>query len=250
MSGRLEGKVAVITGGGSGIGRGVCRALHAEGARVVAADVSGTERDLAASLGKGAIGIKADVTSNADLVSLIGAACDRFGQVDIMVNVAGVSGLRALTVDTSEEEFDRVIAVNLKGVFLGMRAVLPALVAQNSGSIINMASIASLVGAPKSSAYSASKGGVLALTRSTALEYASAGVRVNAICPGPIDTPMFRGDADGRASELLARGASRIPVGRMGTVADIAAMTVFLASDESAFVTGAAFAVDGGVTAA
>jgi NAD(P)-dependent dehydrogenase (short-subunit alcohol dehydrogenase family) len=165
------------------------------------------------------------------------------------VNCAGIAGIPALTADVAEEDFDQMIAVSLKGVFLSMRAALPHLIDAGGGSIVNIASTAAIAALPTRSAYSAAKGGVVAMTRCTALEYASAGIRVNAICPGIIDTPLLRNTAGEHVEAALVAAAAATPANRIGQPTDIAPMAVFLASDESTFVTGTALPVDGGFSA-
>jgi len=244
MGQRLSGKVAVVTGAGSGIGRAIATALHAEGAGVVLADITGNEKTVADELGDGAVAIRADVTVGADMAAAVDTAREWFGGLHVMVNNAGIDGAMAPIADCPEENFDRVIAVNLKGVFLGMKHAIPLLVAGGGGSVINIASAAGLVGFAMMPAYCASKGGVVQLTRAGALEYAAAGVRVNAICPGVIDTPLVAGIDPAMTEAALAM----TPLGRLGRPSEIAALAVFLASDESSYMTGAALSIDGGFT--
>jgi NAD(P)-dependent dehydrogenase (short-subunit alcohol dehydrogenase family) len=241
---RLDGKVAFVTGAGSGIGRAIATALHAEGAAVVIADVSGNEKALADELGARTVAVTADVTVGSDVAAAVDAAREAFGGLHVMVNNAGIDGAMAPIVDCSEENFDRVVAVNLKGVFLGMKHAIPLLLASGGGSVINIASAAGLVGFPMMPAYCASKGGVVQLTRAGALEYAAAGVRVNAICPGVIDTPLIAGIDPAMTEAAMAM----TPLGRLGRPSEIAALAVFLASDESSYMTGAALSIDGGFT--
>jgi NAD(P)-dependent dehydrogenase (short-subunit alcohol dehydrogenase family) len=241
---RLDGKIAIVTGAGSGIGRAIAIAFHAEGARVVVADISGEEKALAEELGGAVTAIRADVTHAGEVEDMVAAAGETFGGLHVIVNNAGIDGEFGAIADCSEENFDRVIAVNLKGVFLGMKYSLPPIVASGGGSVINIASAAGLVGFPTMPAYCASKGGVLQLTRVGALEYAAAGVRVNAICPGVIDTPLIQKIGPALSDPAVAQ----TPLGRLGRPAEVAAMAVFLASDESSYVTGAALPVDGGFT--
>jgi NAD(P)-dependent dehydrogenase (short-subunit alcohol dehydrogenase family) len=241
---RLTGKVAIVTGAGSGIGRAIATAFVAEGAGVVLAGISGDEKAVADELGPAAVPVRADVRSSADVAAVVDTARDRFGGLHVMVNNAGIDGAPGAIADCSEDNFDEVLAVNVRGVFLGMKHALPQIAAAGGGSVINIASVAGLVGFPKMPAYCASKGAVIQLTRVGALDYAAAGIRVNAICPGAIDTPLLRQFDPGMA----AAAAAVTPLRRLGRPAEVAALAVFLASDESSFVTGAALPVDGGFT--
>ena len=244
MGERLAGKVAIVTGAGSGIGRAIATAFHADGAGVVLADISGSEKTVADELGDRTLAVRADVTSATDIAALVEAARETFGGLDVVVNNAGIDGELGPLTDCSEENFDRVIAVNLKGVFLGMKYAIPPMVAAGGGSVVNIASAAGLVGFPMLGAYCASKGGVVQLTKAAALEYAAAGVRVNAICPGVVDTPLVAGIDPA----LTEAARAMTPLGRLARPAEIAALAVFLASEESSYITGAALPVDGGFT--
>jgi NAD(P)-dependent dehydrogenase (short-subunit alcohol dehydrogenase family) len=245
VPGTLTGKVAVVTGGGSGIGRAIAQALHREGARVVVGDISGEEKVTAEALGDGALAVGVDVTKAAEVAELMQAALDGFGPIDILCQAAGIEGELGPTGECREENFDRVMAVNVKGTFLGMRAALPLMAANGGGAIINMASMASWVVLPGMAPYCASKGAVLQLTRTAAVEYAQTGIRINAICPGPVDTPMLR--RTGQA--VVDASVAATPMGRLARPEEIASLAVFLASDAASYVTGAGLTVDGGYSA-
>lgn len=249
--GRVAGKVAVVTGAATGIGRALALALAAEGASVVVADVDATEgeRTAAEAAATGAaVFVRADVADPASLSALAAASADAFGPVEILCNNAGVvrwQPLRELTLET----WGRLVDVNLRSVLLCTQAFLPQL-ELHGGSIVNVASTSALVGAPDLAAYSATKGGVVAATRALAVELAPAGIRVNVLCPGTIDTAIMDqaiARFPGSSRETIGRAN---PIGRNGIPADVAAAGVWLASDDAAFVTGAAIVVDGGLTAA
>lgn len=246
---RLEGKVAVVTGGGSGIGRATAQLMAQEGARVMVADLDAeagreTARQIKASGGK-AMAVETDITRADQVEALVGKTVAGFGALDILHNNAGISGGRQFVADTSEEYWERVIRVNLTGVFLGSKYAVRQMLKQGGGAIINTASAFGLVGLPGNAAYSAAKGGVIQLTRSMALEYAPNNIRVNCVCAGWVDTP-FNQDMD----EKLVRWSLReTPLGRWGQPEEIARAVLYLASEEASFVTGAVLAVDGGWTA-
>lgn len=246
--GRIEGKVAIVTGAGSGIGRATAHLFAAEGAKVIVADVTGAEEETARTLGGDAVAVHADVSISADVRSMIEVARSRFGRLDVIFNNAGIDGAQAPTAECTEDNFDRVIAVNLRGVFLGMKHAIPLMLEGGGGSVINNASVAGLVGFRGMPAYCASKGGVVQLTKTAALEYATQHIRVNAICPGVILTPMVERLTAGNADAEAAFRATA-PVERFGTPEEVAALALFLASHESSFVTGAALAIDGGFVA-
>jgi NAD(P)-dependent dehydrogenase (short-subunit alcohol dehydrogenase family) len=259
----LAGKVAVVTGGGSGIGEASCRRFATEGAAVVVADrdADGATRVAAAVRDSGgrAIAVAVDVTSE-DGVAAMAAAAVEFGPIDVLYANAGIAG-SGRAGDLSLEAWQRVIDVNLTGVWLSCRAVLPQMIANGGGSIINQASVGGLVGVGGIAAYAAAKAGVIGLTRQMAVDYGPDNVRVNAVCPGTVPTPLVRrtyAEGGGFASSvseavdfdtMLERSRARFPLGRVGSVDDIANIAVYLASDESAWTTGTAIAIDGGMTA-
>lgn len=244
---RLAGKVAIITGGGSGIGQGIAMAFAHEGAKVVIAGRDQKKLDaVAREIGPAGVAHQADVSQASDVSSLVGAAIVRFGGIHILVNNAAVL-LPGTAESHQEEDWDQTFNVNVRGLWLLSRAVLPHMRSASGGSIINIASVLSMVGARNRVAYSASKGAVLALTRAMALDHAPEKIRVNCICPGIVDTEMvarFAMDDNARRQRIAMH-----PMGRYGQPEDIAHAAVFLASDESAWVTGAAFPIDGGYTA-
>ena len=244
MSGRLAGKVAVVTGAGSGMGRAIVRQFCAQGANVIAADVSGRQNELPAELGAACHATHADVSKSADVQAMLNLAVDRFGRLDVLCNNAGIQGQLAPTAEQDDDAFDEVIAVNLRGVFLGMKYAIPLMLKTGGGSIVNTSSMASLVAFTGMPGYCASKGGVSMLTKLTAAEYASQGIRVNAILPGAIDTGMTQA----LPKEYLEGAVAATLMGRIGTPDEIAHLAVFLASDESSFITGTLTPVDGGYT--
>ena len=253
----FTGKVALITGGANGIGRAAAVAFARHGARLVVVDRDTDHGEtFAAELrvtGAEARFVAADVTHSADVQAYVRAALDAYGRIDCFFNNAGIEGKFAPLVEYDEAVFDAVIGVNVKGVFLGLRHVLPVMLRQNSGAVVNTASVAGLVGSPGLSAYVASKHAVIGLTKTVAGEVARDGIRVNAVCPGPIDTRMIhslesqvRPDDPGRVAR---RYQSAIPAGRYGTPEEVASVVLFLCSDLASNVTGAQYVVDGGRTA-
>ena len=253
----FNGKIALITGAANGIGRAAALAFAVHGAKVqvVDKDAAGAERTAATirQLGGHARAQAADVTKSADVEAYVKAALDGYGRIDCFFNNAGIEGKVAPIAEYDEAVFDQVIGVNVKGVFLGLRHVLPVLLRQGSGAVVNTASVAGLVGTPGMSAYVASKHAVLGLTKSAAGEVARSGVRINAVCPGPIDTRMIHSlesqlnPADPDA--IGQRYQSMIPIGRYGTVEEVANVVLFLCSDLAGNITGAHYVVDGGRTA-
>jgi NAD(P)-dependent dehydrogenase (short-subunit alcohol dehydrogenase family) len=254
MAERLSGKVALITGAGSGIGRVAAELFASEGAAVVVADVVAGAADQTVatitSSGGRARAVTVDVADEEQVADMVAAAVDTFGALHVLFNNAGIfPGDDGGVLDTPPSTWDRVMQVNLKGVWLGCRAAVPAMIDSGGGSIVNVASFVALMGAATAQvAYTASKGGVLAFTRELAVEYARSGIRANSLCPGPIDTPLL--------AELLADPVRRqrrlihVPMGRLGRPEEIARAALFLASDDSSFMTGSALVVDGGITAA
>jgi NAD(P)-dependent dehydrogenase (short-subunit alcohol dehydrogenase family) len=250
------GAVAVCTGAASGIGRATALALARRGASVVAGDVdvAGGEEtvELARASGGTAEFVRADIAVASDVDALVAAAVERFGRLDCAANVAGThQGLGALTADCTEDDFDRQIAVNLRGTWLCVRAELRAMLAQASGSIVNVSSVNGLTGAAHAVGYSVAKHGILGLTRTAAVEYAEHGIRVNALCPGLVDTPLTSraleiGGAD--PEEALASVLGEIPAGRMASAEEIGECAAWLCLDASPYLTGATITVDGGLT--
>ena len=250
---RLDGRVAVITGAAGVIGSATIRLLAERGARIVAVDrnrqdLQAITRDLPASAQ--ALAVAADVTREDEVAGYVCAATERFGTIDVFCNNAGVEGDVAPITKYSLETFRRVIDVNVVGVFLGLKHVLPVMLKQNKGSIINTASIAGLIGSPEIAAYSASKHAVIGLTKSAALECTATGVRVNCVCPGLIDSRMLSAIVEGRnpAKVPVANDkiVERIPARRLGQASEVASIVAFLASDEASYVSGSAYTVDGG----
>ena len=252
---RLDGKVAVVTGAAGVIGTATIHLLAERGARVVAVDrreqdLQTAIKDLPASAQ--ALAIAADVTREDEVAEYVRAALDKFGTIDVFYNNAGVEGDIAPITKYPLETFRRVLDVNVVGVFLGLKHVLPVMLKQNKGSIVNTASIAGLIGSPEVAAYSASKHAVIGLTKSAAWECAATAVRVNCVCPGLIDSRMLSSIIEGRntgnAPVPNDRIVERIPARRLGQASEVASIVAFLASDDASYVSGSAYTVDGGRT--
>ncbi len=249
---RLEGRSALITGAGSGIGRATAELFAAEGARVAVVDVNPqAAQEVADSIG-GAIAITADVSSASEITEAVNLAAGTLGGLHVLYNNAGVPA-GGTVVDADEDDWDRCFAVNVKGTYLTSRAAVPHLREAGGGSIINQSSVSAQVGIQGLAPYSAAKGAVLSLTRGMAVDFADAGIRVNALCPGtvytPLMEPLMRSRGDGDVERGIRITATKYPIGRLGTPLEIAQAALFLASEESSFVTGSIFTVDGGMTA-
>jgi NAD(P)-dependent dehydrogenase (short-subunit alcohol dehydrogenase family) len=251
---RLQDKSALITGAGSGIGRAMALLFAREGAQVAAADVDQaavqeTARLIAAE-GGAAVPLLCDVTVGGQVQRAVDACVEAFGRIDILCNNAGVGSTQNI-VDTPEEVWDRCFAVNVKGVYWGCKYAIPRMVAQGKGTIVNTASVAGLVGIPNRAAYCASKGAVVTLTKSVAIDFVGQGIRVNCLCPGTVDSPWVGRLLNAESDPEAARRAleARQPMGRLGTPEEVALAALYLASDESAFVTGTGLIIDGGIAA-
>jgi NAD(P)-dependent dehydrogenase (short-subunit alcohol dehydrogenase family) len=252
MAGRLDGKVCVITGAGGGMGREAAIVFSEEGAQVCAADVDGKLADETAGLCSGEVfSIRANVADEDDVKQMYAETADRFGAIDVLYNNAGISpGDDSSVLDTSVDAWQRVQDVNTKGVFLCCKHGIPYLLERGGGSVINVASFVAILGAATSQiSYTASKGAVLSMSRELGVQFARRGVRVNALCPGPVETPLLLAIYGGDPAAFERRQV-HWPTGRLGKPREIVNAALFLASDESSFVNGAAFVVDGGLTAA
>ena len=252
MAGTFVGKVALVTGASSGIGRAAALAFAREGAKVVTADVTVEGGEETVSLikktGGEAIFVKTNVANTTEVEAMVNAAVSTYGRLDCAYNNAGISGKSQSIVDTTEENWDRIIAINLTGVWLCMKYEIPVLLKTGGGAIVNTASDAGLAGVKRLGAYVASKHGVVGLTKTAALECAKNGIRVNAVCPGPIETPMLMKGTD-RFPQMIPKMVKAQPNGRLGKPEEIAEAAVWLCSDAASFVTGLAMPVDGGFMA-
>ena len=252
MAGRLEGKVALVTGAGSGIGRASAKAVAREGAKVVVADVAvegGEETARMVRSGGGeATFVRTDVSQAAEVEALVETAVRTYGRLDCAHNNAGILGRMVATADCPEEDWDRILAVNVKGVWLCMRYEVPQILKQGGGAIVNTSSTAGLTAFQNFPAYVASKHGVSGITKAAALDYARAGIRVNAVCPGFIHTPMVQPFMTG-SPEVEKQFLAALPIGRIGEPEEVAEAVVWLCSDAASYVTGHMLVVDGGLTA-
>jgi NAD(P)-dependent dehydrogenase (short-subunit alcohol dehydrogenase family) len=250
MENLLEGKVALVTGGAMGIGKTTAQIFAREGARIAVVDIA-TEKGeetvrLIKEAGGDALFIKCDVTNSKDVGAMVKKIVDTYGRLDCAFNNAGIA-IPGTTAECSEEDWDRVLGVNLKGVWLCMKCEISQMLTQGSGAIVNTSSAGGLIGTPGIAAYTASKHGVVGITRTAALELVTTGIRVNAVCPGSVPTPML--DPVVNHPEMKATLESKHPMGRFATTEEVAEAVLWLCSDRASYVTGVAFPVDGGVTA-
>jgi NAD(P)-dependent dehydrogenase (short-subunit alcohol dehydrogenase family) len=258
MAGRFEGKTVIITGAAGGIGLAAVTRFASEGASIVAVDLKRSPLDEALAAAKAAggesIAVDADVSNESDVQRYVAEAVSRFGGVDVLFNNAGIEGAVIPLEEYPLDMFQQVMAVNVNGVFLGMKHAVPALRARGGGAIVNTSSVAGMTGNASISAYVASKHAVVGLTRSGAQAYAGEGIRVNAVCPSPIDTRMMRALEEGLNEDdpaaIKEQMEGMIPAGRYGTPGEVASLVAYLASDEAKFINGGIFPIDGGMTSA
>jgi len=244
--GELDGKVAVITGAGSGMARAATKVFVREGAKVLAADISGREEETAAELGDAVVPCRCDVSKESDVEAMFAAARDAFGRVDAVLNVAGIAGAQPLA-DITMDVYDQIMAVDLRGVLLGTKHGIHAMLPTGGGAIVNWSSIGGLNGSTMpTSTYSAAKAGVIAFTKAAAIEYGSQGIRANAICPGFIETEMSGGPGASEKFPAMIQGTA---LKRGGQPEEVAELAAFLASDRAGYITGAVIPIDGGTTA-
>ena len=247
-------KVAIVTGGANGIGHAACREFASAGYKVVVVDIAAQAAragcEAIQAQGRDAIWVEADVGQAEHVQRYVKAALDNFGRIDVLFNNAGIAGAQTRLTDYPDDVFERVMRVNVMGTFLGLKHVLPVMIAQGKGAIVNMASVAGTVGAPTMAAYSASKHAIIGLTRTAAGEVGRQGVRVNAVCPGPIDTALIEtlhaGINPQDPASVKAFNVGRNPMGRYGDPAEVAKVVAFLASDAASYVNGVAWLIDGG----
>jgi NAD(P)-dependent dehydrogenase (short-subunit alcohol dehydrogenase family) len=247
MMGLLDGKVAVITGAGSGMAKASTKLFVAEGARVVAADISGAEKDTAVEVGEGVLPVHCDVTIEADVAALFEAAVEEFGRVDAVLNVAGIGAAKPIT-EVTMDDYDAILNVDLRGVLLGMKYGIPAMIAAGGGSIVNWSSVGGLnasSGGMSTSVYNAAKAGVISVTKSASAEYGHQGIRANALCPGFIETEIMGASGGAKYPEMYEKASLQ----RAGRPEEVAQVAAFLCSDRASFVSGAIIPVDGGWSA-
>lgn len=248
MSRRFEGKVAIVTGAAAGIGKACMARLAAEGATVIGTDIDATRLDAAAAATEGdAVPMLCDVADEAAVAALVARVIERFGAIHVLVNNAGIGNRQRVRLhEQSPEDWDRVMAVNVRGLYLMQRAIIPHMLAQGGGAIVNMASTGSFRATALSSPYITSKGAVLMMTRAAAVDYASDNIRINAVCPGTTNTDILANSSP----EMIEMLVSRSPQGRLGEPGEVAALVAFLASEEAPHITGASYIIDGGRCAA